>query len=112
MLWQTSSIVEDSEIRNNRASDFLNGGSGRGGGIYLGDVEAEEVRTLFADHDCSGVGVGTHQSRHDRRIDHAHAIDATHAQSGVDDGVSPGTHATAADAVVTNTCVLCAAPGE
>jgi hypothetical protein len=37
MLWQTSSTIDDSDIRNNRASDFLNGGTGRGGGIYLGE---------------------------------------------------------------------------
>ncbi len=62
MLWQTSSVVEDSEIRNNRASDFLNGGTGRGGGIYLGDDASVLTRRTMIEDNQAFQGGGAYAS--------------------------------------------------
>ena len=39
---------------------------------------------LLADHDRRRIGVGRHDARHHRRVDHAQPVDAAHAQPLVD----------------------------
>jgi thiaminase/transcriptional activator TenA len=60
-------------------------------------VLADHCGTLLGDHDGRRVGIAGGQCRHYRRIDHAQAADAVHAQAGVHDGAGPFAHAAGAD---------------
>ncbi len=59
----------------------------------------DEGGALLRDHDGRRVGVARRDARHDRRVDHAQACDAAHAQPIVDDGERVDAHAARADGV-------------